>query len=113
MAKTSMQIRQQIQKLERQADVLARREASEVLARIRQAIAYYGFESKDLFGQPAKRTRRVAVPERAVPVKAPAKRKIAVKYRDSNGNTWTGRGSRPRWMVAALSKGKSVDDFAV
>ena len=33
--------------------------------------------------------------------------KVAVKYRDSAGNTWTGRGRMPRWMVAATKGGKA------
>jgi len=114
MPQTSMQIRRQIQKLERQADMLARREAGEVLARIRQAVTYYKFGPEDLFGTPAKRARRPAAPKPVrAPAKSPAKRKIAVKYRDAAGNTWTGRGSTPRWLVAALANGKSIADFAV
>jgi DNA-binding protein H-NS len=117
--KTSQQIRQQIKKLELQADALARKEADDVLARIREAIAYYEFKPEDLFGAPARATRKgrapkAAAPKAAAPVKGAVKRKkIAVKYRDPEGNTWTGRGSRPRWMVAALDQGKSIEDFAV
>jgi len=40
-------------------------------------------------------------------------RKIAPKYRDSEGNTWAGRGARPKWLVAALKKGKKLDSFLV
>lgn len=27
--------------------------------------------------------------------------------------TWTGRGRKPRWVVAALDAGKSMDDLAI
>jgi DNA-binding protein H-NS len=30
--------------------------------------------------------------------------KVAIKYRDSAGNTWNGRGRMPRWMVAATKQ---------
>lgn len=40
-------------------------------------------------------------------------RKVAAKYRDSEGNTWAGRGARPRWLVAALKKGKKLDSFLI
>jgi len=40
-------------------------------------------------------------------------RKVAAKYRDSQGNTWAGRGARPRWLVAALKNGKKLESFAV
>src|SRR6478752_3698584 len=32
---------------------------------------------------------------------------VAVKYRDKAGNTWTGRGRMPRWLVAAMKGGKA------
>ena len=40
--------------------------------------------------------------------------KVAVKYRDSAGNTWTGRGRMPRWMVAATKGGRAMkEDFLI
>lgn len=41
-------------------------------------------------------------------------RKVAPKYRDpATGETWAGRGARPRWLVAKLKAGKTLDDFAI
>ena len=40
-------------------------------------------------------------------------RKVAPKYRGASGRTWAGRGARPRWLVAALKKGKKLDDFLI
>lgn len=37
--------------------------------------------------------------------------KRAIKYRDDQGNTWTGVGQRPRWLVARLAAGAALDDF--
>ena len=31
----------------------------------------------------------------------------------SGDNTWTGRGNKPRWLVARLEEGKQLADFAV
>ena len=42
-----------------------------------------------------------------------AGKKVAPKYRGPNGETWTGRGLKPRWMAAALKGGKTVDDFLI
>ena len=40
--------------------------------------------------------------------------KVAVKYRDKDGNTWTGRGRMPRWLTAATKGGKAKkEDFLV
>ncbi|MBR0775824.1 H-NS histone family protein [Bradyrhizobium diazoefficiens] len=33
------------------------------------------------------------------------------KYADGEGNTWSGRGRKPKWIKAALESGKSIDDF--
>jgi DNA-binding protein H-NS len=39
---------------------------------------------------------------------------VAAKYRNSEtGETWAGRGLKPRWLTAAIKSGKSLDDFAV
>jgi DNA-binding protein H-NS len=40
-------------------------------------------------------------------------RKVPPKYRSPDGQTWAGRGAKPRWMVAALKKGKKIDDFLI
>ena len=34
-----------------------------------------------------------------------------VKYRDADGNTWTGRGRKPKWLIAAINAGAKLDDF--
>jgi len=33
------------------------------------------------------------------------------KYADSQGNSWTGKGRRPKWLNEALSSGKALADF--
>jgi DNA-binding protein H-NS len=40
-------------------------------------------------------------------------RKVPPKYRSRSGETWAGRGARPRWLVEALKKGKKMDDFLI
>jgi DNA-binding protein H-NS len=40
-------------------------------------------------------------------------RKVPPKYRSPSGETWAGRGQRPRWMVEALKKGKKIDSFLI
>jgi DNA-binding protein H-NS len=40
-------------------------------------------------------------------------RKVAPKYRSPSGESWAGRGAQPRWLVAAIKKGKKVEDFLV
>jgi DNA-binding protein H-NS len=40
-------------------------------------------------------------------------KKVPPKYRSPSGETWAGRGARPKWLVAALKKGKKLDDFLI
>jgi DNA-binding protein H-NS len=40
-------------------------------------------------------------------------RKVPPKYRGPSGETWAGRGARPRWLVVAIKGGKKLDDFLI
>jgi DNA-binding protein H-NS len=40
-------------------------------------------------------------------------RKVPPKYKSPSGETWAGRGAKPKWMVEALKKGKKLDDFLI
>jgi DNA-binding protein H-NS len=40
---------------------------------------------------------------------------VAPKYRnpENPGETWAGRGLKPRWLAAALKSGKKLEDFSI
>ena len=40
-------------------------------------------------------------------------KKVPPKYRGPSGETWAGRGARPRWLVEAVKKGKKVENFLI
>ena len=40
-------------------------------------------------------------------------RTVPPKYRSPSGETWAGRGARPRWLVDAIKSGKKIDDFLI
>src|SRR4030095_4031870 len=40
-------------------------------------------------------------------------RRVPPKYRGPRGETWSGRGLRPRWLTAALKAGHKIDDFLI
>ena len=113
MAKSYSQLQAQIEKLQAEAEALKAKELEGVIARIRTANEHYGITPDQLFGKAKK-----AVPGRAAAKKAPARksaakgRPVAIKYRDGN-DTWTGRGNKPRWLVARLAEGKQLADFTV
>ena len=118
MPKTSLQsIQRKIQQLQKEAERIRGREVGEVIAKIRSAIEHYRLRPEELFGSGRRSTGKRAAAKTSSSAKRastkPARRKVAVKYRDTSGNTWTGRGSQPRWLVAALKEGKKIEDFAV
>jgi len=49
---------------------------------------------------------------RAIVSKAKRKR-VAPKYRGPAGETWCGRGKKPRWLAGALNEGKNLEDFLI
>jgi DNA-binding protein H-NS len=118
MAKTYAQLSREIEALQAKADAVRKREASGVVTRIKEAIAAYGLTAEDLGLAEGSRARKGAARKAARPKVAgkrtPSKKSaVAVKYRDEAGNTWTGRGSRPRWLTAALAEGRALESFAV
>jgi DNA-binding protein H-NS len=73
--------------------------------------------AKDLREQLA-RLSKLAAPRGSTGGNSGAKRgrkgrKVPAKYRSAHGETWSGRGLRPRWLTAALKEGKKLDDFLI
>lgn len=119
MTKTYAQLKQQIATLSREAETLLQKERDGVINRIVEAIAVYELTAADLglagkaggkapAKAPGKAPRKGAA-RKAARSKAPAE----AKYRDATGNVWGGRGPRPQWLRAALTDGKTLQDFAV
>lgn len=113
MPKTYSQLMKQIDALTREAEAIKRKEINGVIDRIKEAIAAYNLTAVDL-GLAAKRGPKPGT-KRAARKTAGGrgKRTVAPKYRDEAGNTWAGRGARPRWLREALANGKTLQDFAV
>ncbi|MBW8844943.1 MAG: H-NS histone family protein [Burkholderiales bacterium] len=117
MAKTLQGLLKQIEQLQKQADALRSREKTEVVARIKEAIAHYGITANELFGaSPAKATRKRAATAKAAgrTRKAAAKKPGGnAKYTDGTGRTWSGVGKRPNWFKDALAAGKQAEDLLI
>ena len=117
MAKSLAQLNAEINKLQAEAQALHDKERKEVIGRIKEAIASYELTAADL-GLAARRGGRsggtAEAPRKgARRGKGSAARKSAgaVKYRDDQGNSWTGHGRRPNWFVQALANGKTEADL--
>jgi DNA-binding protein H-NS len=99
-------IRARIRALEAQAQRL-QRSANKGLRTAAALIAKHGLSLADLrqaFAMSKGRGRRRS---------ALAGRPVPVKYRDSSGNTWSGRGRPPLWLVAAEKAGKKRVSFLI
>ena len=102
MTQTYSQIQQKIAKLQKEADALRQKEAGGVIARIKVAIEHYGLTAEQLgYGG-------VRVSGKAKPL---GKAAADAKYSDGSGQSWSGRGPRPRWLRDAISGGASLETF--
>ncbi|KAF1702864.1 H-NS histone family protein [Pseudoxanthomonas kaohsiungensis] len=97
----------------RKAELLQRKPASQVRAIIVIEAAQAGYTMEELFGIAT--ADAVAGPKRRRRRKAKARTKLPAKYRNPENpdETWTGRGSMPRWLSALTKRGRSRADFLV
>lgn len=113
MATSFAKIKEQIAKLQKQADSIQ----SSVIARIKKEIAQHGLTAEHLFGLETEINATKPARPRATTVTATAVTKKAsdrpAKYADDQGNAWGGMGKRPQWIRAALDAGRSLEEFQV
>jgi DNA-binding protein H-NS len=111
MPKTYIEVQQQIEALQKEAEALKTAEKQGVIDRMKEAIVVYGITPEDLgFGGSRGRSARAGKRRGAAP-KAKAATRVA-PYGDAHGNSWGGRGPRPRWLKEALAGGSKLEDFA-
>jgi DNA-binding protein H-NS len=92
--------------LERLIHETQRAEREQAIAQVRQLMAQHGLTMADVVGQ------RPSAPRASRDTTTPSK--VAPKYRHPDtGETWSGRGLKPRWLVAALEQGRRLDEFAL
>ncbi len=112
--------------VEREIAATQVKERSAALAHVTQLMEQYGITASDLggrkLGRPAKaRPAATATPPAQSRRATRGKRgntlagsKVPPKYRNkSTGETWSGRGLKPRWLAAAIASGKKLTDFAI
>ena len=88
--------------LERQIQAARSSAKAAAIAQVRALMVEHGLTPMDLIAKSASKGR------------APIGRKVAAKYRDPvSGATWTGRGLKPKWLVAALASGKLLSNFVI
>lgn len=85
--------------LMRQAEAARKAETAAVIADIKVKMAEYGITLSDIGGAAKKLGTR---------------KSVAAKYRHpATGETWSGRGRPPHWLVDEVAKGKKREEFLV
>jgi len=96
---------------EKRKRFLSKRRSAELVRRQAMALAArHGYTIEELFGdQMAAQATRRKRGSRRKPTK------VAPKYRDPDNelNTWSGRGSMPRWLAKKLRFGRHITDFLI
>jgi DNA-binding protein H-NS len=87
--------------IEKQIAEAQRQQRGEAVQKVRSLMAEYGLTLADISHKGP-----------GAPRKAGAK--VAAKYRNAaTGESWSGRGLKPKWLSAALAAGRSLSEFAV
>lgn len=87
------QVRQQIRELEREAEILRRKEMGQLIAELRAKVREHGITAEQLFG-----------PELSA----------LVRFRDpQSGRTWNGLGRPPNWIRGKDREAYRVEQTAI
>lgn len=115
-ASQQAKIEKEISKLQKQAAALHDKRRKPIIASIVKSMREYGITPDDVaaaYGS-AKPGRGAAKRKAAASPDGAAKRAVAPKYRHpETGETWSGRGKAPRWLMAAEAAGASRDSFLI
>ncbi|MDO8652903.1 MAG: H-NS histone family protein [Undibacterium sp.] len=115
-------IQSQIEKLQKQANEIKAKDFQSTVQDILVKMQAFGITVKDLqSAKPIKSSKVGRGKVKSVVDKAPkaprATKKsttpVAAKYRGPNGETWSGRGLTPKWLVALIAQGQSKEAFAI
>lgn len=110
-------IEKEIVKLQKKAHDLQAKRRTPVIASIIQSMREYDISPEEIVNaygakRPGK-AGKTAV-RKPTAAKAAGKKAVQIKYRHpETGETWTGRGKSPRWILAAEAEGRKRDDFLV
>lgn len=118
-----IEIQSQIEKLQKQASDIRAKEFHKTVTDILAQMQAFGITLKDLQGaqrQVVAKSGSGRGRAKVVDKKPAAKRRnaktgkaVAAKYRGPKGETWSGRGLMPRWLVALVAQGRKKEEFSV
>ena len=109
-------IQGQIEKLQKQADEIKAKEFDKTVLEIVSKMQAFGITARDLKSVSARGSKSkgtAKLPRSGAKAKKRPAAAVAVKYRGPNGETWSGRGLTPRWLVGLVAQGKNKEDFGI
>lgn len=117
-ASQQAKIEKEISKLQKQAAALQSKRRKPVIASIIKSMREYDITPEEIAAaystKPGRGGKRKAAGSPAGADSATAKRSVAPKYRHpKTGETWSGRGKAPRWLMAAEADGASRESFLI
>ena len=109
-------IQSQIEKLQRQANDIKAKEFEKTVRERVATMQAFGITPKHLQSagsRSGKSKAEVSTRNTRAEAKKAGGITIAAKYRGPNGETWSGRGLTPRWLVSLVAQGKKKEEFVI
>jgi DNA-binding protein H-NS len=95
--------------LDHEIEAAQRTQRANAIAQVRKLMAENGLSVTDIGASPSavrKGSKGTA--------SEGTRKKVQAKYRHpATGESWTGRGLKPKWLTAELKNGKSISDFTI
>ena len=89
--------------LERKITETQKSQRASAIAKIRELMTDNGLTIDDLSGKSSSSSKSGNADAKKAPI----------KYRDNQGNSWSGRGLKPKWLQQAIDGGRDLSEFAV
>ncbi|MDO5610683.1 MAG: H-NS histone family protein [Pseudomonadota bacterium] len=101
-----------IKEAQKRKRVLAKRKPiNQVRGAVNKIVRGSGYTFEELFGAAKSKAAAPGRPRKA----AKKVSRVEPKYADpaNGGQTWSGRGKRPRWLAAYVDQGRNLDEFLI
>ncbi len=114
-----LSLQAQIAELQQKAAQIKSKEYASTLADILAKMNAFGITTADLKAaqNKPKAGRKGRVPSAGKPAPKRSSKlagvKVEPKYRNTDGQTWTGRGMAPKWMTEAIAAGQAKESFLI
>jgi len=114
-ANLQAKIEKEISRLQKKAEALHTKRRNPVIASIVASMREYSITPEEIvaaLNTSSKTSRATTGTKKAAPVAST--RPVAAKYRNpKSGDSWSGRGKAPRWLVAEEAAGNSRESFLI